>query len=80
MKKQNVCINLRNKLGVSTHSRYDNKSTNYNHNNYQKPLHNREDCKISPKGRQILFVTFVRRKATKLFNVETKGKKVFVRI
>ena len=29
-------INPRNKLGVSTHSHYDYKSTNYNYNNYQK--------------------------------------------
>ena len=32
------------------------------------------------QGRQILFVTFVRRKATKHFNVKTEGKKIFVRI
>ena len=36
-------INPRKKLGVSTHSRYEYKSTNYNYNNYQKPQHSRED-------------------------------------
>ena len=30
-------INPRNKSGVSMHSRYDYKSTNYDYNNYQKP-------------------------------------------
>ena len=29
-------INPKNELGVSTHSRYDLKSRNYNNNNYQK--------------------------------------------
>ena len=52
-------INPRNKPGVTMYSRYDYKSTNYNYNNYQKPQHSRADYKISPQGRQILFVTFV---------------------
>ena len=30
-------INPRNKTDLSTHSRYDYKTTNYNYNNYQKP-------------------------------------------
>ena len=37
-----------NKLGVSTHLRYDYKSTNYNYNNYQKPQHSSNDYNISP--------------------------------
>ena len=41
-------IKPRNRLWVSTHSHYDYKSTYYNYNNYQKPQHSREDCKISP--------------------------------
>ena len=41
-------INPRNKLGVSTHSRYNYKSTNHNYNNYQKPQHCRKDYKIPP--------------------------------
>ena len=65
-------INPRNKLGVSTHSRY--KSTNYNYSNYQRLQHSREDYKISPQGRQILFM-FVERDATKHLNV--KGKEFF---
>ena len=44
-------INPRNKLGVSTHSRYDYKSTNYDYNNSRKPKHSREDYKISPSGK-----------------------------
>ena len=73
-------INPRSKLEASTHSCYDYKSTNYNHNNYQKSKHSREGYKFSLLGKQILFVIFVREKATKLFNVETEGKKIFVRI
>ena len=68
-------INPRNKFGVSTHSCYDYKSTNYNYNNHQKPQHSREDYKISPSGKT-LFVTYVKEKATKLFNVKTKDKKI----
>ena len=50
-------INPRNKLGVSTHSCYDYKSTNYNYNNYQKPQHSREDYKTSPLGKtNIIYV------------------------
>ena len=49
-------INLRNKTGVSTHSRYDYKSTNYNYNNSQKPQLSREDYKIStPRKTNIIF-------------------------
>ena len=44
-------INPRNKLGVSTHSRYHYKSTNYNYNNYQKLQLSREDYKIHPPGK-----------------------------
>ena len=73
-------INPKNNLGVSTHSRYDYKLTNYNYNNYQKPQYSRENYKISPQGRQILFVTFIRRKATKNFNVKAKGNKIILRI
>ena len=70
-------INPRNKLGVSAHSRYDYKSTNYN--NYQKPQYSREDDKIYPhQGRQILFVASVGRRATKHLNVKTEGKEIFV--
>ena len=73
-------INPRNKLGVSTYSHYEDNSTNYNHNNYQKLQHSREDYKISPQVRQILFVMFVGREATKHLNVKTKDKEIFVRI
>ena len=41
-------MNPKNKLGVSTYSCYDYKSTNYDYNNYQKPQYNREDYKIPP--------------------------------
>ena len=40
-------INPSNKLGVSTHSRYDYKLTNYN--NYQKPQHSSDDYNIPPR-------------------------------
>ena len=51
-------INLRNKLGIRTHSCNDYKSANYNYYNYQKSQHSREDYKPLPcKGTQILFVT-----------------------
>ena len=71
-------INPKNKTGVSTHSFYDYKSTNYNYNNYLKPQHSREDYQISPQGRQILFFRFVGRETTKYLNVKTKGKEIFV--
>ena len=45
-------INPRNKLGVSTHSRYDYKSTNSNHNNYQKLQQSRKDYKNPPYPRE----------------------------
>ena len=71
----------RNKLGESTHSHYDYKSTNDNYNNYLKPQHSSKDYNIPPtQGKQISFVIFVREKATKLFNAEIEGKKIFVRI
>ena len=38
---------VRNKLGVSTHSRYDCKSANYHYNNYQKPHYCSKDYNIS---------------------------------
>ena len=41
-------INPSNKPGISMHSRYDYKSTNYNFSNYQEPQHSRADYKISP--------------------------------
>ena len=69
----------RNKLQVSTHS-HDYKSTNYYYNNYQKPQHNSKDYNISLQGRQILFVTFVRKKAIRFSNAEIKDEKIFVRI
>ena len=59
------------------HSHYNYKSTNYNYNNYQKPQHSREDYKISPQERQILFDTFVGRGGTKHLNVKTEGKVIF---
>ena len=58
----------RNKLRVSTHSHYDYKSTNYNYNNCQKHQHSSKDYSISStQVRQILFVTFVRKKGHKTF-------------
>ena len=69
-------INPRNKLGVSTHSHYDYKSTNYN--NYEKPQHSREDYKTSLLlGKTKIICYICKRKATKLFNVKTEGKKIF---
>ena len=44
-------INPWNKTGISTHSHYDYKSTNYNYNNYQKPQHSRENNKIYLPGK-----------------------------
>ena len=68
-------INPRNKLGVSRHSRYDYKSTNYYYNNYQKLQHIREDYKIPPSGKTVMFV---RRGGTKHLNVKTEGNEIFV--
>ena len=64
---------------VSTHSRYDYKSTNYNYSNYQKPRYSREDYKIPPQGRQIS-VTFVGGEGTKHYCVKIEGKVIFVKI
>ena len=44
-------IKPRNKVGVSMHSHYDYKSTNYNYNNDQKPQQSREDYKNSLPGK-----------------------------
>ena len=73
-------INPRNKHGVSTHSHYDHKLTNYNYNNYQKPQCSREDYKIPLHQERQIFIMFVGREATKHLNVKTKGKEIFVRI
>ena len=50
-------INPRNKLGVSTHSRFDYKSTNYNYNNYQKPQQSREDYNPLPDKYYLLHLS-----------------------
>ena len=68
-------INPRNKLRVSTHFRYDYKSTNYKYNNYQKPQHSKIP---PPQGRQLLSVTFVGGGATKHLNVKIEGKEIIV--
>ena len=70
-------INPRNKLGVSIHSCYDYKFTNYNYNNYKK-LSIERTIKFPPQGRQALFVTFVGRRTTKHLNVKIEGKVIFV--
>ena len=57
----------RNKLGVSTHFRYDCKSTNYNNNNYKKPQHSREYYKISPSGKTNIIFYVCGRKCHKAF-------------
>ena len=44
--------NLRNKLGISAHSRYDYKSINYNYKNYQKLQYSQEDYKPPPTSRE----------------------------
>ena len=62
-------INPQNKPGVSMHSHYDYKPTNYNYNNYQK----------LQQG-QISFVTFVEGEATKHYWVKIEGKMNFVTI
>ena len=53
----------RNKLGISTHSYYDCKSTNYNYNNYQKPHHSSKDYNISPsrKTNIICYICYKKR-------------------
>ena len=71
-------INPRNKLEVSTHSRYDYKSTNYNHNNYQKSWHNREDYKIYLPGKMNIIYYVCGKRSPKAF--QCKKQKIFVRI
>ena len=71
-------INPRNKLGVSTHSRYDYKSINYNYNSYQKLQHSREDYKIPAPPEQTNIICYICKKKGH-FSVKTKGKKIFVR-
>ena len=58
-------INTRNKLGITTHSRYDYKSTNYDYNNYQKPQHSREDDKFSLPGKTNIICYICKRKGHK---------------
>ena len=70
-------IKPKNKPGVSTHSCYYYKSINYNYNDYQKPHHSREDYKISPQGRQILFVTFVGGEGHKTFGCKNRRQSDF---
>ena len=51
-------IKLRSKPGVSMHSCYDYKSTNYNYN-YQKPQNSREDYKNPPPPGKTNIICYV---------------------
>ena len=69
-------IKPRNKLGVSTHSRYDFKSTNYN--NYQKPQHSREGYNISIPGKTNIIICYIyKRKDHKAFQFQNWRQKDF---
>ena len=72
-------VTPRNKLGVSTHSHYDCKPTNYNYNNYNKPHHSSKNYNISIQGRQILFIisAIKKKKSHKTFQCQNKRRKDF---
>ena len=68
----------RNKLGVNTHSRYDNKSTNYNYNNYQKPHHRSKDNNIPhPTRKKNIICHICNKKGHKAFQCQNKSWKDF---
>ena len=73
-------INPRNKLRVSTHSRYDYKSTNFDYNNYQKPQHRRENYKNPPPGKTNVIYYIYWKKCHKVFQCKNRRQKEFVRI
>ena len=73
--------NPRNEPGVSMHSCYDYKSTNYYCNNYQKPQQSREDYKkIPPSPRKTNIICYVwRRRGHKAFDFRNKRQSDFCR-
>ena len=66
-------INPRNKLGVSSYSRYDHKLINY----YQKPKHSREDYKISLPWKTNIICYVCGKRGHKAFECKNQKQKDF---
>ena len=68
----------RNNLEVNTYSHYDYKLTNYNYNNYQKPLHNNKGYNIPPPPKKTNIICYIcKKKGHKALQCQNQRQKDF---